>query len=50
MFFVALLGMALLFVTLWRFEMAAKNTRGQIRKLRRRLGQDVVAGRSAAPR
>jgi heme exporter protein C len=49
-FFVALLGMALLFVTLWRFEMAAKNTRGQIRKLRRRLGQDVVATRTAAPR
>lgn len=49
-FFVALLGMALLFVTLWRFEMAAKNTRGQIRKLRRRLGADVVATRSAAPR
>jgi heme exporter protein C len=49
-FFVALLGMGLLFVTLWRFEMAAKNTRGQIRKLRRRLGQDIVATRSAAPR
>lgn len=49
-FFLALLGMALLYVTLWRFEMAAKNTRGQIRKLRRRLGADVVATRSAAPR
>jgi heme exporter protein C len=48
-FFVALLGMTLLFVTLWRFEMAAKNTRGQIRKLRRHLGADVVATRSAAP-
>jgi heme exporter protein C len=48
-FFVALIGMALLYVTLWRFEMAAKNTRGQIRKLRRRLGADVVAARSAAP-
>ena len=49
-FFVALLGMGLLYMTLWRFEMAAKNTRGQIRKLRRRLGADVVATRSAAPR
>jgi heme exporter protein C len=49
-FLLALAGMTLLFVTLWRFEMAAKNTRGQIRKLRRRLGVDVVAARSAAPR
>lgn len=49
-FFLSLIGMGLLFVTLWRFEMAAKNTRGQIRKLRRRLGADVVAPRSAAPR
>ena len=49
-FFVALLGMTLLYMTLWRYEMAAKNTRGQIRKLRRRLGADVVAPRSAAPR
>jgi heme exporter protein C len=48
-FFVALAGMALLYVTLWRYEMAAKNVRGQIRKLRRRLGADVVASRSAAP-
>lgn len=48
-FFVALLGMTLLYITLWRYEMAAKNVRGQIRKLRRRLGDDVVAGRSAAP-
>lgn len=48
-FFVALLGIALLYITLWRYEMAAKNVRGQIRKLRRRLGDDVIAGRSAAP-
>jgi heme exporter protein C len=48
-FFLALLGVALLFITLWRYEMAAKNVRGQIRKLRRRLGEDLVAGRSAAP-
>jgi heme exporter protein C len=48
-FFLALLGVALLFITLWRYEMAAKNVRGQIRKLRRRLGDDLVAGRSAAP-
>jgi len=48
-FFVALLGMTLLYITLWRYEMAAKNVRGQLRKLRRRFGDDVVAGRSAAP-
>jgi len=49
-FLLALTGMTLLFVTLWKFEMAAKNTRGQLRTLRRRLGADVVATRSAAPR
>ena len=49
-FLLALLGMALLFVTLWRFEMAAKSTRGRIRRLRRSLGEEVVLGRSAAPR
>jgi heme exporter protein C len=48
-FLLSLLGMTLLYVTLWRYEMAAKNVRGQVRKLRRRLGADVVAGRSAAP-
>ena len=48
-FYLALLAMALLYITLWRYEMAAKNVRGQIRKLRRRLGVDVVANRSAAP-
>jgi heme exporter protein C len=48
-FFVALVGMALLYTTLWRYEMAAKNTRSQIRALRRRLGADVIATRSAAP-
>lgn len=48
-FLVALAGMTLLYVTLWRYEMAAKNTRWQLRALRRRLGADVVVGRSAAP-
>jgi heme exporter protein C len=54
-FLVALAGMALLFTTLWRLEMAAKHTRGQLRALRRRLAGDAdawdaPAGRSAAPR
>jgi heme exporter protein C len=48
-FGVALLGMTLLYVTLCRYEMTAKRVRGQLRQLQRRLGQDVVAGRSAAP-
>ena len=42
---------ALLFVTMWKYEMAAKLTRGQIRALRRRLTGErdaVVSGRSAA--
>lgn len=48
-FFVALLGMALLWTTLWRFEMAAKNSRWRLRRLQRRRGIDVVPRRSAAP-
>ncbi|MCW2968515.1 MAG: hypothetical protein JWM71_2287, partial [Solirubrobacteraceae bacterium] len=48
-FYVALVAMVLLYITLWRYEMAAKNVRGQLRKMRRRLGDDVVAPRSAAP-
>jgi heme exporter protein C len=51
-FLVAFAGMALLFVTLWKYEMAAKLTRGQIRALRRKLTGEreaVFSGRSAAP-
>ncbi len=53
-FLVALAGMTLLFVTLWKFEMASKVTRGRVRALRRRLAGDDVpefagTGRSAAP-
>ena len=51
-FLLALAGMTLLFVTLWKFEMTAKMTRGRVRSLRRRvLGDDAVVptGRSAAP-
>ena len=36
-FLVSLLGMALLFVTLWKYEMAAKATRMRLKSLRRRL-------------
>jgi heme exporter protein C len=51
-FLVALAGMALLFVTLWKFELASKHTRGQVSALRRRLTGErapIVTGRSAAP-
>jgi heme exporter protein C len=51
-FLVALAGMALLFVTLVRYEIAAKQTRFSIRALKRRLAGDddvVPAGRTAVP-
>jgi heme exporter protein C len=51
-FLIALLGIAVLYVTLWKYEMAAKNARAQVRRLRRTLlGDDSVrpVGRSAAP-
>jgi heme exporter protein C len=51
-FLISLLGIALLYVTLWKYEMAAKNSRAQIRRLRRTLlgeGGMRPAGRSAAP-
>jgi heme exporter protein C len=51
-FLVSLAGIALLFITLWKYEMAAKNARMQIRRMRRSLlGEDSVRplGRSAAP-
>ena len=51
-FYVCLAGMALLFVTLWKYEMASKHTSAQLRSLRRKIaGPDTVApqGRSAAP-
>jgi heme exporter protein C len=51
-FIISLLGIALLYVTLWQYEIAAKTTRMQVRRLRRRiLGEESVKplGRSAAP-
>jgi heme exporter protein C len=51
-FLVALVGITLLFATLWKYEMTTKNTRSQVRRLRRTLlGEDIVrpTGRSAAP-
>ncbi len=51
-FLVSLAGIIMLFVTLWKFEMAAKDTRMRLRRMRRSLlGADSVRplGRSAAP-
>ena len=48
-FVVCLVGFTLLFATLVKYEMAQKNTTFQLRALRRRLGDEVVTGRSAAP-
>jgi heme exporter protein C len=51
-FYACLAGIALLYVTLWRYEMTSKHTSAQLRALRRKLaGDDAVApvGRSAAP-
>ena len=51
-FLISLVGITLLYVTLWKYEMAAKNARMQVRRLRRTLlGDDAVPGygRSAAP-
>ncbi len=51
-FLISLVGIALLFTTLWKYEMAAKNSRMQLRALRRSLlGDDSLRpmGRSAAP-
>ncbi len=51
-FYISLLGILLLYVTLWKYEMAAKNARAQTRALRRMLlGDDDLRPlkRSAAP-
>jgi heme exporter protein C len=48
-FYSALAAMALLYVTLWKFEMASKHTRIRLRSLRRSLGEDIALTRSAAP-
>ena len=51
-FAICLLAIALLFTTLWKYELTAKSTRMQLRRLRRAaLGEAAVRplGRSAAP-
>ena len=49
-FYLAIIGMVLLFMALWRYELSHKHARAQLRALRRKLGgEHVPAGRSAAP-
>ena len=49
-FLVSVIGMTLLYVTLFKFEIANKLTRGKVRALKRKLGGDeITLGRSAAP-
>jgi heme exporter protein C len=52
-FLVSLAAMAVLFVTLWKYELTSKQASMQLRALKRRLADDddpwIPAGRSAAP-
>src|SRR6202140_3140554 len=51
-FYLALASVALLWITLWRYEMASKHASAQLRTLRRLLGgedEDLPRRRSAAP-
>jgi heme exporter protein C len=49
-FYVCLLGMALLYATLWKYEMTSKNTSAQIKALRRRLAGDEMTTSPPTPR
>jgi len=51
-FLVSLLAMTLLYITLWKYEMTAKNVHAQVRSLRRKIAGDeslTPRRRSAAP-
>src|SRR3979409_1348368 len=48
-FLVALAGMVLLFVTLWKYEMTSKHAAMQLRALRRKLAGDEATVRAAGP-
>ena len=51
-FYLSLVGMALLFVTLWKYEMTSKQASAQLRALRRKLAGEeppLAVERSAAP-
>jgi heme exporter protein C len=50
-FYACLLGMTLLFLTLWKYEMTSKHASSQLRRLKRLLGEEehTTSRRSAAP-
>ena len=48
-FLICLVGFTLLFATLVRYEVTQKHVTFRLRALRRRLGDESLAGRSAAP-
>jgi heme exporter protein C len=43
-FLVSLVGVALLFITLWKVELTAKNSSAKLKKLRARLEAEPAAG------
>jgi hypothetical protein len=47
-FMVSLLGVGLLFVTLWKVELTAKNASMKLKKLRRRLEAEAPTPAAAA--
>ena len=51
-FYTAIIGMTLLFITLYKVEMTGKHNRAQLKALRRKLTGDgaPIGGRSAAPK
>ena len=51
-FYTAVIGMTLLFITLYKVEMTGKHNRAQLKALRRKLTGDgaAIGGRSAAPK
>ena len=49
-FYLAILGMALMFAALYQYELTHKNAKAQVRQLKKKLGGEAeVVGRSAAP-
>ncbi|MGA2970902.1 MAG: hypothetical protein ABSE75_13990, partial [Acidimicrobiales bacterium] len=51
-FYLSLISMALLWITLWRYEMTSKHASAQLRALKRALGGDddeALPRRSAVP-
>ncbi|MEA2441576.1 MAG: heme exporter protein, partial [Thermoleophilaceae bacterium] len=48
-FLVALAGVALLFVTLWKLELTAKNASAKLKRLRRRLEAEQVTAAAPEP-